>query len=1138
MRTIHSKTFLPVLLFLGIVLSGEALFAQRVLLLDATNTVWRYKTNSFDPGYAPADAWVAPGFVEDSTWLGPSRGLFGQETAGVFPYPINTLILAPANTDPDTFSSYFRVHFNWTNAATQGVTLVTTNYVDDGLIVYLNGVEIYEFNTPPARPLPWDTATLPLTANPGGEPVIHRTNVVVNLLPGDNVIAVQLQQHTAGQPGSSDDVFGMWMYGVVEFRPVIVDPTQPTNRVVLQTRPTILTVVADASPAPTYQWFKNGTAIDPGVNATAASSSLVISNMASGDAGDYFAVVTNPVGSTNSRTATVGYMADVTPPIFVRAAGSPTFLTVSLDFDEPIDPSTAANPANYSIDGGLTIANAIVTAGGLSVLLTTASPQTPGTLYTVTILTGIRDLAGNPLPPNSTAQFRAWVAGCGGVTFETYNTGAGTAISALTNHATFPNSPDFRTTLSAFDIRTATVPGPGDPNNPTFYNTDARENYVGRLRGWFVAPESGPHTFYFASDDNGELWLSTDERPSQKALVARESAWSNARQWLTSGGGSILGVGGKRSAPINLQAGRLYYIEALYKEGGGGDNCAVAVQLPSEANPPADGAGAIQGLFLGSLAPPDAAGGVTISQQPASRTNEANTQATFTSVASNVMNMPICYQWQRSDDGGPFADIPGATVASYTTPYLTEADDDGDAYRVLISVIGTSVTSATATLKVTPDVTRPRVTRVLGINSTNIAVIFTEPMTGPLSTALDPTAYAIDNDANVQIGEVVINATNPLRLDIFLSSAGFPMTLGNIYRLRVSTASLGGTQIQDGTGNLIDPDPTLVDFRAQSFPGDANNLLQLPTTGMLPVGSLTDRGFAGRLVQLNVTPTKPNGNEITEAVLGGTYTNAAGQFATNVAPVPIFFETNIINYNRYAPTGAAIGRLVSPEFNFPGYTVTTPNMDSMTLELVTYLQLDLGIYRFGVDSDDGFRVSPATSVTDTGNSITIGAFNGGRGGALPGGETLFDFFVAQPGLYPFRLIWEQGNGGADLEWYQVDLNTTAPTYIPINANPPVPEPGIAASPGGGGPPAFTPPCTAKTLVASRSGANLIVAWPIAGGGNLFGLQSTPSLSPTITWSPVPEIPQNSAGNKRVTIPVTPGQNRFYRLYKAAPPNCP
>src|SRR5207249_1262691 len=152
-------------------------FAQNVPLLGFTNTVWKYRPNTNSPNYDPVDAWIAPAF-DDSSW--PSgRGVFGYEgTAGIYPPGFNTYIVppngvpagtpifpgvpgSPLSPGPNTAgtggpSAYFRVHFNWSSPTTAGVTFATTNYIDDGLLVYLNGVELFSFNVPATRPLTWD----------------------------------------------------------------------------------------------------------------------------------------------------------------------------------------------------------------------------------------------------------------------------------------------------------------------------------------------------------------------------------------------------------------------------------------------------------------------------------------------------------------------------------------------------------------------------------------------------------------------------------------------------------------------------------------------------------------------------------------------------------------------------------------------------------------------------------------------------------------------------------------------------------------------------------------------------------------------------------------------------------------------
>ena len=63
----------------------------------------------------------------------------------------------------------------------------------------------------------------------------------------------------------------------------------------------------------------------------------------------------------------------------------------------------------------------------------------------------------------------------------------------------------------------------------------------------------------------------------------------------------------------------------------------------------------------------------------------------------------------------------------------------------------------------------------------------------------------------------------------------------------------------------------------------------------------------------------------------------------------------------------------------PGTTLST---DSYVAEMQTYLNLKGGVYRFGVNSDDGFKVSVARSPGDV-NGLVLGSFNGGAAPRIP-----------------------------------------------------------------------------------------------------------------------------------------------------------
>lgn len=134
----------------------------------------------------------------------------------------------------------------------------------------------------------------------------------------------------------------------------------------------------------------------------------------------------------------------------------------------------------------------------------------------------------------------------------------GTAVSDLTNSTAFPNNPDGSNYLASFEA----------PINWA-------DNYGTRIRGYITAPNSGTFVFWISSDDNSELFVSTDSNPTNRSLVASVSGWTNPREWNK--------YPEQQSAGIHLIAGHAYYIEALHKEGGGGDNVAVGWAKPGQS---------------------------------------------------------------------------------------------------------------------------------------------------------------------------------------------------------------------------------------------------------------------------------------------------------------------------------------------------------------------------------------------------------------------------------------------------------------------------------------------------------------------------------------------------------------------------
>ncbi|WNC67719.1 glycoside hydrolase [Thalassotalea nanhaiensis] len=101
---------------------------------------------------------------------------------------------------------------------------------------------------------------------------------------------------------------------------------------------------------------------------------------------------------------------------------------------------------------------------------------------------------------------------------------------------------------------------------------DSGDNYATRIRGYLCAPLTGEYTFWIASDNHGELWLSSDESQSNTSRIAHSNDWNNYQEWDK--------YESQKSAPIHLIAGQKYYVETLHKEHNGGDNLSVGWKLP------------------------------------------------------------------------------------------------------------------------------------------------------------------------------------------------------------------------------------------------------------------------------------------------------------------------------------------------------------------------------------------------------------------------------------------------------------------------------------------------------------------------------------------------------------------------------
>ena len=125
-------------------------------------------------------------------------------------------------------------------------------------------------------------------------------------------------------------------------------------------------------------------------------------------------------------------------------------------------------------------------------------------------------------------SFTTTLSGLGTIVFERWENITGTDLDTLKSNIKYPNNPDVTEVLTEF----STSPG--------------LDNYGGRIYGWLYVPATGDYTFWLTTDDQGELWLSTNDDASNVQLIAHESNYRDLNSW---------GTGEERSDTIPLVGG-------------------------------------------------------------------------------------------------------------------------------------------------------------------------------------------------------------------------------------------------------------------------------------------------------------------------------------------------------------------------------------------------------------------------------------------------------------------------------------------------------------------------------------------------------------------------------------------------------
>ena len=260
--------------------------------LVASNSTWRYLDTGVDAG----TAWRALSF-NDSAWSnGVTQIGFGDGDE-------RTVVRRTNSGGATIITFYFRKTFVATNLASfTNLTLWLLR--DDGGVVYLNGTEVFRSDSMPAGTINYQTLATNLTGGVAPpDNTIDQTNISIStLVTGTNIVAVEIHQQAAS---SSDISFDFQL--VANPVPVVGPPSPPiisrppTNQTAMLGGTATFSVAATGALPMGYQWLHNQSALF----VPTVSPVLMLTNLATADAGSYQVIVFNTDGAATSQVATL-----------------------------------------------------------------------------------------------------------------------------------------------------------------------------------------------------------------------------------------------------------------------------------------------------------------------------------------------------------------------------------------------------------------------------------------------------------------------------------------------------------------------------------------------------------------------------------------------------------------------------------------------------------------------------------------------------------------------------------------------------------------------------------------------------------------------------------------------------------------
>lgn len=174
----------------------------------------------------------------------------------------------------------------------------------------------------------------------------------------------------------------------------------------------------------------------------------------------------------------------------------------------------------------------------------------------------------------------------------------------------------------------------------------------------------------------------------------------------------------------------------------------------------------------------------------------------------------------------------------------------------------------------------------------------------------------------------------------------------------------------------------------------------------------------------------PNSLASCEQALAGQLTGPEGTVLPNLADpnatgialgtgvkVGALYKFEIPTMLNLSQNGGDFAGYFTTDDVMPGIPGTSGSTDGIDAEVITFADLPAGIITFGVVSDDSYRIQ-AGYINKPADAVLMSQVDGSTA------NLTFRCVVKDAGVYPIRVIWQEGGGGANLELFTVKADGT------------------------------------------------------------------------------------------------------------------